>query len=268
MQAGDDLLVGALGEVVVPPANRPEQPGGGKCDQFIGGVVQAAGPVEGCHRDGKNNPSRPLSSSNLAGSPGGGAGRDAVVDDHHGPPDQRKAGSITPEPLGTPFELGPLPAFHIGQLVVGDTGTTYRRRHEDAHATFADGAHGQLGLQWHPELTHHDHVQRSAERQRDLCRNRDPTARQSQDYHVLPPQMLQTLAQPPPSVSTIDEHATSSADDSDDSDYPGLIRRNAHRTGSAGPEHATEGGGGYWDGPATTVKSVESSLAPHVVDTW
>ena len=70
----------------------------------------------------------------------------------------------------------------------------------------ADGAHGQLGLERHPELADDDDVQRRAEGAGDLERDRDTAPRQAKDHDTPIAQVLQPGGQPPSRIGPIGEN--------------------------------------------------------------
>jgi hypothetical protein len=96
LQAGEDLLVGHLGELGVELPDGEESPGRADADQLVG-VGADPGPPPG-RRDGhgQHDPGRPLRPGDLAGGPGRGPGRDAVIDHHRHPPIQPLAGPPSP----------------------------------------------------------------------------------------------------------------------------------------------------------------------------
>ena len=80
---------------------------------------------------------------------------------------------------------------------------------DDPHATLTDGAHGQFALERDAELAHHDHVQRCAQRARDLERDRDPAARQTYHDDVMTGVLLELLGEPAARVHSIPEQHVS-----------------------------------------------------------
>ena len=54
-----------------------------------------------------------------------------------------------------------------------------------------------------PELAHHDHIQRRAERPGNLKSHRDAAPRQAKHHNPLPPQMLQPRRQLPSRIGAI-----------------------------------------------------------------
>jgi hypothetical protein len=60
---------------------------------------------------------------------------------------------------------------------------------DDPGPAFPDRAHGQLRLERHAQLAHHDHIQRRAERPRHLERHRNSAPRQAKDDSRLVPQV-------------------------------------------------------------------------------
>ncbi|GLX11389.1 hypothetical protein Misp03_83150 [Microbispora sp. NBRC 16548] len=78
---------------------------------------------------------------------------------------------------------------------------------DDDYPTLADGAESQLRLVWHPELAHHDHIQRRAERLGHLVRHRHPTPGQPQDDHILSSATpAHFVGEPYPRIMTIKKH--------------------------------------------------------------
>ena len=126
----------------------------------------------------------------LASSPGRGPGGDAVVDHHGGPAGQRLARSADPVTRGAGIHLCLLERLHRGQLI-----RRHPRRPDDLavdhpYAVLPDGAHPELGVERHPELADHDHIQRRTERPGHLERDRDTAPRQAEHDHRLAPQVL------------------------------------------------------------------------------
>lgn len=98
----------------------------------------------------------------------GRTGRDAVVDDDHGLACQRYPGPLPPITALSALQLRPLERLHFGKLVLRHTSASGDFIVHDAHAALADRTHAQLSLEGHAELAHHENVERSAERLRNL----------------------------------------------------------------------------------------------------
>lgn len=81
--------------------------------------------------------------------------------------------------------------LHRGQIAVRHTRGPHHLFVDDAHAFLADGAHGQLRLEGHPELAYEADVERSAEGLGDLRGDRDAAAGKSHDHQVLALQVVQ-----------------------------------------------------------------------------
>src|SRR5205814_10070541 len=111
--------------------------------------------------------------------------RDPVVDHDRRPAGQCDTESVTSKTSGSPFELYSLPLLDRGELVIGDTGECLDAVVDDAHAVFADSAHGELGLEGHSELPHDDDVEWSIERPSDLERDGHAPPAQAQHHDRL-----------------------------------------------------------------------------------
>jgi hypothetical protein len=206
LQAGEDLLVGHLGELGVELPDGEESPGRADADQLVG-VGADPGPPPG-RRDGhgQHDPGRPLRPGDLAGGPGRGPGRDAVIDHHRHPPIQPLAGPPSPVAGGPGVHCGLLPRLDVRDLIPRYPGLTDDLGAQDPHPVLPDHAHAQLRPEQYPELTHHDDIQRRAKRPGHLERDRDPAARQAQDNDRLALQVPQPDSKPPPGIITIGEN--------------------------------------------------------------
>jgi hypothetical protein len=205
LQAGDDLIVGGLGEIGVELADGEEVPRGVHADQFVGGARDPRLPPLRRDRHGEHHPGGAVRPRDLAGGPGRGPGGDAVVDHHGGPASQRLARPAPPVPRGAGVHLRLLTRLHRGQLVRGHPGQADDLAVDHPHPVLPDRAHPELRLERHPELADHDHIQRRAQRPGHLQRNRDTAPRQAEDDHRLAPQVLQPDGQLPPRIGTIGE---------------------------------------------------------------
>jgi hypothetical protein len=82
---------------------------------------------------------------------------------------------------------------------------------DDPHPVLPDRAHAQLGPERHPELAHHDDIQRRAKRPRHLERDRHAAPRQAEHDDGLTPQVPQPGGTPPPGIITIGENHNNSS---------------------------------------------------------
>ena len=73
------------------------------------------------------------------------------------------------------------------------------------HPVLTDGSDAQLRLERHPELAHHDHIQRRAKRAGNLRSHRDAAPRQAKHHNPLPAQILQPRRQLPSRIGAISE---------------------------------------------------------------
>jgi hypothetical protein len=205
LEAGDDLVVGGLGEVLVELADREERVRCLQRDELVGSVGQARGPLRWGDGYGQHHPSGPVGAGDLTGRTRGRPGGDAVIDDHRDAALEAVAGPVAPEPLGPTFELGPLAGLDPGQLGLGHTREADHLVVDDPHAVLADRAHAQLGLERHTELADHDHIQRGMQGPGHLERDGHPAPREAEHDHRLATEMPQPGGQPPSCIDTIEE---------------------------------------------------------------
>ena len=200
LQQRDHLSVAGLGEVLVPLADRQEVPRRLQADHLVGVGRQrgARGGRRDRHR--QYHPGGPLRPRDLAGGPGGRAGRDAVVDDDRGPPGQRGAGPVAAEAPCPPIEFSALTPLHRGDLGVGDVRDGDHLGIDDPDVALPDRAHAQLGLDGYAELADHDHVERCAQRPRHLRRDRHAATGQREHHDVLAAQVQHPVGQAPACV--------------------------------------------------------------------
>jgi hypothetical protein len=179
LQAGEDLLVGHLGEPGVELPDGGKSPGRSDADQLIGVGADPFLPPGRRDGHGQHDPRRPVRPDDLAGGPGRRPGSDAVIDHHRHPPIQRLAGPPGPVAGGPGVHCGLLPRLDLRDLIPRYPGLADDLRAEDPHPVLPDRAHAQLRPERHPELTYHDDIQRRAEHPRHLERDRDPAPRQA-----------------------------------------------------------------------------------------
>jgi hypothetical protein len=89
---------------------------------------------------------------------GGRPGGDPVIDYNDCLSFDRHWNPATPEALGSPLQLDPLPFLYRSQLFRRDAGHPDDLGVEDPHATLTDGTHPQLRLERHPQLADNDDV--------------------------------------------------------------------------------------------------------------
>ena len=206
LQAGDHFVVGCLGEVSVELPDGEKRRRGLQADELVGDGPDPGLPPGRRDRDGEHHPGRPLHPGDLAGGPGRRPGGDAVVDHHRDPAVQALARPAAAEAPGAAFQLGTFSCLDRGQLAGGDPGGADDLAVDDPHPVLADGAHGQLGLERHPQLADDDDVERRAEGAGDLEGDRDAAPRQAKDHHTLIPQVQQPRGQPPSRIGAISEN--------------------------------------------------------------
>ena len=89
------------------------------------------------------------------------------------------------EPFRATRQLGPLLRLDSFHLVLGQVGFPHHGVVDHPHPALTDGAESQFGLKRHPQLAHHQHIQRRGQCPGDLEGHRHPTARQAQHDNVL-----------------------------------------------------------------------------------
>ena len=104
------------------------------------------------------------------------------------------------------MDLGAFSCLGRGELAGGDRGGADDLAVDDPHPVLTDGAHGQLGLERHPELADDDDVQRRAEGAGDLEGDRDTPPRQAKDHDTPIAQVLQPGGQAPSRIGPIREN--------------------------------------------------------------
>ena len=201
----DHLGVGGLREVLVPLADGVERLRRLQADHPVRHLAQRGHGAARRDRDGQNDPGRAMRPGDLAGGPGRGPGGDAVVHHDRGPPGHRRPGPVQPVALGPAAQLSPLPLLDLGEHPLADL---LGRRHlgvDQPDAVLADGPHGQLGLGGQADLTDQDHVEREAQRLRDLVADRDATPGQAEHDGIGAAHPRQHTGQPPPRIGTVEE---------------------------------------------------------------
>jgi hypothetical protein len=132
----------------------------------------------GRDRRGDDDPRRAALASAADRGAQRAAGRDAVVDEDHGPAvDVRRRGLAAVE-LGAAANLGGALVNRRAQLVGRDAGPPHRLLVEHERGTFGERAHPDLGLDRHADLAYEPHVERRVERECDLVGDRHAAARQ------------------------------------------------------------------------------------------
>jgi hypothetical protein len=102
------------------------------------------------------------------------------------------------------LHLGALASLRLGEFVLAHAGPGNDLLVEHQRVVFAERAHRQLGLEGHPQLAHHDHIQRCA--QRYLEGDRDPAPGQPEHHDVRTLIAPQPLGQLAPGIHPINEH--------------------------------------------------------------
>src|SRR6185312_10093389 len=208
-QAGYDLGVRGLLEVVVPLADGEERFGSLQGDEPVGLVRQALLPVGWCDGDRDHHLGGTELPGGAAGRDRSGASRDAVVRDDGALARQIEATGTRPELVRPPGEFGSLTRLHLGQLRFADAHHPHRCRVDDAHAVLANRAHRILRMPSTAELAHHDHVERRLECARDLMPHRHTAAGKAEHDGVAPAQLQQDLREAPSGIRSVCEHAFS-----------------------------------------------------------
>ena len=199
----DHLVVGGLGEVAVTLPDGEEERRRLQTHHLVGVPGEPRDDVVRADRNRQHHPARPVRAGDLACRLGGGAGRDAVIDDHGDPPRQRDPVMTAAEAFRAASQFDPLLAFDRVHVVAVEVGLAHNRIVEHPHAVLADGAEGQFGLKRHAEFAHHEDVERRLQCLGDLEGHRHPAARQAEDDDVLAAQIFQTLRQLASGVDTI-----------------------------------------------------------------
>ena len=179
-QAGVDLLVGRLGKVLVELADRREVLRDVRGDQLVRGPREPVHPARRRDGHGENHPDGAVRPGDLAGRPGGGACRDAVIDDDRDATVQRLTRPARPVERRARRHLRLLAFPDRGHLGGGHAGLPDHLGVDHEHPVLADGAHRQFRLGGHAELADDNHVERRAEGHRDLARDRHAAARQAE----------------------------------------------------------------------------------------
>jgi hypothetical protein len=134
------------------------------------------------------------------------------------------------------LELGECELLGAGERVVVDAERTDVVV-DDARATFAEGAEGQLGLERMDDLLHDDHVESSPDRRRDLGGHDYDSTRQADDERIHLRQRSDGGRQPPTGVCSIakTDHADVLSGDAGSSRSAGCSIARAVATGTQGP---------------------------------
>ena len=114
---------------------------------------------------------------NLACRLSGGAGGDAIIDNHGNPPRQRDSVTPAAEAFCAASQFDPLLAFDRVHVVAVEVCLAHDVVVEYPHAVLADGAEGQFRLIRHTELAHHKHVERGPQCLGDLEGHRHTASR-------------------------------------------------------------------------------------------
>ncbi len=102
-------------------------------------------------------------------------------------------------------EIGELASLHGSDFGLRHAGPADHLVVDDPDTALADRPHGQFRLERHPQLAHHDHVQRRAKRPSHLEGNRDPAPGQAEHDDVAPTQIIQAPAKALPGVGPVGE---------------------------------------------------------------
>ncbi len=233
-QQGDDLLVGGLGEVLVPLADGAEGAWCGEAHHLVGLGAQPGHRVRRRHRNGQHHARRALRPYDFAGGRGRGPGRDPVVHHDHGPAVEVHPRTVAAEAPGLPGELGLLGVLDRHEIRLPDPAAADDVLADDPYAALADGAEPQLTVVRDAELAHHDHIQRGAER---LCHregHRNSAAGQAQDDGILPLQVAECFGETLSGVRAMGEqHEGSPPNQGRRKPRTHLLRRNPMRGPSA-----------------------------------
>jgi hypothetical protein len=185
LEAGADLCVGGLGEVVVELPDPEELGGCVQADEFVGDVAELRLPAGRRDGDGQDDPVGPLAAGDEARCACGGAGGDAVVDDHGRPAGERDRRPVAAVPAHPALQLGAFALLDLGEFRFGGPRLVEHGPVDDAHAVLADGPHPQLRLERNPQLAHHQDVQGCSEGPGDFGGDQDAAPRQADHDHVL-----------------------------------------------------------------------------------
>ena len=178
---GRDLLVGDLGEVVVPDADCPQVHGQLDAHEIIDFFRKLVSDVWCSHRYRQDDASRTLRLCDLNRGARGAAGGDAVVYDDDGPAAQTLGMRIAPEASDALFDLLALLLDDFRDLLRAEADAPAKLAVHERDAAFRDRAEPQLGLPWNAQFAHDEHVERRVERTGDLIADGDAPARKGQN---------------------------------------------------------------------------------------
>ena len=117
------------------------------------------------------------------------SGCDAIIDD-----DGASIAEIEPRPVapvlsGAPLQLDTLPTFDRVDVDDVEAGGSQHLLVDDTHPSLADGSHGELRLEGHPQFAHDDDVERGAESLRHLEGHGHPAARKAEHHDIAVPDL-------------------------------------------------------------------------------
>ena len=114
--------------------------------------------------------------------------------------------ATVPVPTLPPLKLRSLPLRDSRELGPVDPDQRQNVEVEDLGPLFADGPHGQLGLEGHSQFAYHDHIERRPEHRGDLEADRHPSPWEPKHHDFGGLKGQQPLAEAAPGVETVVEH--------------------------------------------------------------
>jgi hypothetical protein len=179
-----DLLVRGLREVFVPEPNGVERLRGDGANDVVCRLTQRVTGLRRRDRDGDDDASRVFLAQCRDADPHAGAGREAVVNENHGPAGDIGERSIAAVLALTPVELALLGLSDTLYIAVAQAKLRNHRRIDELYAAARNRPHCELLVARNAELADDEHVEWYVEGPSDFERNRNTTARQREHQNV------------------------------------------------------------------------------------